>query len=67
MKRGPLPLPLETGAVRVWLPADELVLSGADLAEIERLAPANTAAGDGYHARGMAGLDSERGRSNQRG
>jgi aryl-alcohol dehydrogenase-like predicted oxidoreductase len=42
------------------LGAEELVLTPSDLAQIEQVIPINAAAGDRYHAQGMAGLDSER-------
>jgi len=42
------------------LAARDLVLTADDLAQIERVIPADAAAGDRYHAHGMAGLDSER-------
>ena len=44
------------------LGALDLELSAADLARIERAVPAGAATGDRYDARGMAMLDSERGR-----
>jgi aryl-alcohol dehydrogenase-like predicted oxidoreductase len=43
------------------LGAVDLDLSAADLAALERAAPAGAVAGDRYNAAGMAGLDSERG------
>ena len=43
------------------LQAGNLTLTTEDLAEIEQLIPKDAAAGDRYHASGMAGLDSERG------
>ena len=42
------------------LVASELVLTANDLAEVERAVPIHGAAGERYHAQGMAGLDSER-------
>jgi pyridoxine 4-dehydrogenase len=46
------------------LGAADLVLTGEDLKRIEEAVPMHGAAGDRYHAQGMAGLDSER-RENQ--
>lgn len=42
------------------LQAEVLSLTPEDLTEIERLIPKNAAAGERYHAHGMAALDSER-------
>jgi aryl-alcohol dehydrogenase-like predicted oxidoreductase len=42
------------------LGAVDLVLNPGDLARIEQAVPLDAAAGDRYHAHGMAGLDSER-------
>lgn len=43
------------------LQASNLTLTAEDLTRIEQLIPKDAAAGDRYHAHGMAGLDSERG------
>ena len=43
------------------LGSSKLTLSPDDLAALEQMIPKNAAAGDRYHAHGMAGLDSERG------
>jgi hypothetical protein len=40
--------------------AQEFAPTADDLAAIERAVPLRAAAGDRYHAHGMAGLDSER-------
>ena len=50
-----------TGQLNEMLQAGNLTLTTEDLAEIEQLIPKDAAAGDRYHASGMAGLDSERG------
>jgi aryl-alcohol dehydrogenase-like predicted oxidoreductase len=64
LSRGPDIVPL-VGARRrdrlaEALAATELVLTSQDLTSIEEAIPAHAAAGDRYHAAGMAGLDSEK-------
>jgi aryl-alcohol dehydrogenase-like predicted oxidoreductase len=66
LSRGPSIVPL-VGARRrdrltEALGAVDLVLNPSDLARIERAVPRDAAAGDRYHAHGMATLDSERSR-----
>lgn len=48
------------------LAATDLVLTREDLTSIEQAIPVRAAAGDRYHAQGMAGLDSERRSENER-
>jgi len=66
LSRGPDIVPLvgarQRDRLSEALGAVDLVLNPGDLARIEHARPARRAAGDRYHAHGMAGLDSERGR-----